>query len=183
MTVGGPAPRRNAGDAPRATRRAVLRGGTGAAVAAVAAGLTAAVPMLGSCTRDSAPDELEAPLAAARADAALAAAVVVAHPDLADRMNPVTADRRAHADALAAEVKRARPDRADAVEEPAAGGPPAPPTPAAPPATAAALAAVRDALGRSRDAGRTVALGAAPYRCGLLASVAASCAGHVAVLT
>lgn len=157
----------------RPTRRAVLRAGTGAAVAAVAAGLTG----LGSCTRTPPqPDELEAALAAARADAGLADALVAARPDLAARVRPVAGDRRAHADALDREVRRARPDRADALD----AAPPPPPVPAP---AADGVAALRDALTRARDGGRTLALGTTGYRCGLLASVAACCAGHVVELT
>lgn len=174
MSPEGPAERA----ARRPSRRAVLRGGTGAAVAAAAAGLTGIVPVLGSCTRsDRGPDELEAPWAAARADAALAGATARTHGGLAARLGAVVSDRSAHADALDREIRRARPDRGDALDSVT---PPGPPT--VPPSADAALVAVRDALGRARDDGRALALGVASYRCGLVTSVTACCAGHVTEL-
>ncbi|TDQ65649.1 hypothetical protein EV188_101901 [Actinomycetospora succinea] len=148
-------------------RRTVLQGA--AAVVAVT-GLAAA-----GCARDEGPDELEAPLAAARADAATAAAAAAAYPDLAARLTPVADARHAHADALAAEIRRARPDRAPVVD--------ATPAPADRPASAAAaLTALRGSLGTARDAAGALALTTASYRCGLLTSVAASCAGQATVL-
>lgn len=157
----------------RPSRRSVLRGGATGGVL-VAAGL---VLPLTSCARTpEGPDELEAPLAAARSDAALATAAGGAFPELAARLTPVAEARRAHAEALAAEVRRARPDRVEAVDAPASTPPPAPPS------AAAALTALRGALGTASTDGRTLALRAEPYRCGLLASVAAGCAGHETAL-
>lgn len=154
------------------SRRALLR------TAAAGGGLLVAglaLPLAG-CAREQGPDELEAPFAAARSDAALARAGATAFGEVASRLTPVADARRAHADALAAEIKRARPDRAGAVDTP-------PPASAAAPSAAAALAAVRDALARAGGDARTLALRAEPYRSGLLASVAASCAGHETALT
>ncbi|MEJ2860466.1 hypothetical protein [Actinomycetospora flava] len=153
-------------------RRAVLRG-AGAAVAGVAVvGLTG---LAAGCARDEGPDELEGPLAAARADAATATAAVAAFPGLADRLTPLAEARRAHAEALAAEIRRARPDRAAAVD--------AAPAPAPAPASAAeAVTALSGSLGSARDAAGALALTTASYRCGLLTSVAASCAGQATVL-
>jgi hypothetical protein len=159
------AARRDTGAAPR---RAVLRG-AGALVTLT--GLAVA----GCARAPKGPDELEAPLAAARSDAAVAAAAVAAFPDLAGRLTPLADARRAHADALAAEVRRARPDRAPAVD--------AVPAPAARPTSAqAALTALRGSLGTARDAAGAIVLTTASYRCGLLTSVSASCAGLVTVL-
>ncbi len=160
----GPAPRRRG---PGPNRRAVLRAGAGLGAVGVLAGLT------GCARADEGPDELEAPLAAARGDASLAAAAATAFPDLAGRLTPVAEARRAHAEALAQEIRRARPDRAAAVDT--APGTPSP----VPGGSAAALTGVRTALGRAGTTAGTLARGTEPYRCGLLASVAACCAGHV----
>ncbi|WP_433787257.1 hypothetical protein ACQPX6_10595 [Actinomycetospora sp. CA-101289] len=152
-------------------RRTVLR--TTAALAALGglAGLAA-----GGCARPpEGPDELEAPLAAARSDVAVATAAVAASPDLATRLTPLADARRAHADALAAEVRRARPDRAPAVDAPATA-------PERPASAAAAVTALKTSLGAARDAAGALALTTEPHRCGLLTSVAASCAGQVTVL-
>jgi len=157
----------------RPPRRSVLRG---ALAAGVVAGTLPLAGGLAACARTpEGPDELEAPLAAARADAARAAAGAGAFPELAARLGPVADARRAHADALAQEIRRARPDRTAVVDAPVA----APPAPAA---AGEALGAVRDGLGTSRDAGRSLALTAPRYRAGLLASVAGSCGGLVETL-
>jgi len=155
----------------RPSRRAVLRGAVRSVVAAAAASVT--VGLMGStaaCGRDrNEPDPLEAPLASARADAALAASGA-ALPELAARLSTVADARRAHADALADEIRRARPDRTGVVDAPA-------PPPAPLSGAAETLRAVRDALGAARDAGAGLALAGTRYRGGLLASIAASCAG------
>ncbi|MDL5156287.1 hypothetical protein [Actinomycetospora termitidis] len=137
--------------------------------------LTAGAVALGTagCARDEGPDELEAPWAAARADAATAAAAAGASPDVATRLTPVAEARRAHADALGAEIRRARPDRAEALDAP----PPATPPVADP------VAALRTSLVAARDAASTLAVTTARYRAGLVASVAASCAGWAEALT
>jgi hypothetical protein len=152
-------------DQPSPSRRSVLRATAGLALAGSA--LTAAA----ACGNgDEGPDELEAPLAVARADASLAAVAGRAFPDLAARVGPVAQVRRAHADALAAEVRRARPDRTDALAAPVAD-------PAPPASSAAAAAALRTSLGAARDAGTALAERTARYRSGLVASVAAACGG------
>lgn len=147
------------------SRRSVLRATAGLALAGSALTLAAACG-----NADEGPDELEAPLAAARADTALATVAERAFPDAAARLGPVAQARRAHADALAAEVRRARPDRADAVAAPVADPPP-------PGSAAAAAAALRTSLGAARDAGSDLAERTARYRSGLVASVAAACGG------
>jgi hypothetical protein len=160
-----------AGPSTGTPRRTVLR--TTAALAALGglAGLTA-----GCARAPEGPDELEAPLAAARSDVAVATAAVAASPDLAPRLTPLADARRAHADALAAEVRRARPDRAPAVDAAPA------PAPVRPASAAAAVTALKASLGSARDAAGALALTTEPHRCGLLTSVAAGCAGHVVVL-
>ncbi|MDD7931678.1 hypothetical protein [Actinomycetospora straminea] len=155
---------------PGPSRRTVLQGAGLLVALTGVAGLSAA-----GCAAPEGPDELEGPLAAARADAAAAGAAGAAFPELADRLPPLADARRAHADALAAEIRRARPDRAPAVDAP----PPAAPAPAS---AAAALAALRGSLGTARDGAGAVALTTASYRCGLLTSIAASCAGLAVVL-
>ena len=152
-------------DHPSPSRRSVLRATAGLALTGSVLTVAAAC-----ANDDEGPDELEAPLAAARADAALAAVAGRTFPDLATRVGPVAAARRAHADALAAEVRRARPDRADAVAAPVAD-------PAPPASSSAAAAALRTSLGSARDAGTELAVRTARYRSGLVASVAAACGG------
>src|SRR3954469_819515 len=158
-------------DHPSPSRRSVLRATAGLALVGPALTVAAACG-----NADEGPDELEAPLAAARADAALATVAGRSFPDLAARVGPGVAVRRAHADALAAEVRRARPDRADAVAAPVADPPP-------PASSAAAAAALRTSLGAARDAGSELAVRTARYRSGLVASVAAACGGLTETLT
>ncbi|MDD7964286.1 hypothetical protein [Actinomycetospora lemnae] len=155
---------------PGPSRRTVLQGAGLLVALTGVAGLGAA-----GCASPEGPDELEGPLTAARSDAAAASAAAAAFPELAARMAPLADARRAHADALAAEIRRARPDRAPAVDAP-------PPTVPAPASAAAAVRALRGSLESARQAAGTVALTTASYRCGLLASVAASCAGLGVVL-
>lgn len=156
--------------ADRLPRRAVLR-----SLVAVGAGAVL-VPVAAACAgTPEGPDELEAPLAAARSDAALAGAAARAFPDGATRFSAVADARRAHADALAAEIRRARPDREDAIAAPV-------PDPPAPSSSGAASSSLRTSLGAARDAGAALAVGTARYRSGLVAAVAASCGGFAEVL-
>jgi hypothetical protein len=83
---------------PRLTRRALL------AVALLGPPLAACAPA--GPTQAQAPDPLIALADAARADAALAAAVIAATPDLAGRVAPLRDARTEHAAALDAEVAR-----------------------------------------------------------------------------
>lgn len=155
---------------PAPSRRSVLRATAGLVLTGPALGAA------GACGRgDARPDELEAPLAAARADAALATVAGQVFPELRIRLAPVAQARRAHADALAAEVRRARPDRTDAVDAVVAD-------PRPPASSAAATASLRDSLRVARDAGSELAVRTARYRSGLMASVAAACGGLVEVL-
>lgn len=127
------------------------------------------------CARDDGPDELEGPWATARADAALAAATAAAFPDAAARLTPVADARRVHADALATEIRRARPDRAEVLDAPAPGV-------GNPTSAAAAAATLRTSLDGAREAAAALAVTTARYRAGLVASVAASCAGWAEAL-
>jgi hypothetical protein len=139
--------------------------------------LTAGVVALGAtgCARDDGPDELEAPWGAARSDAALAAAAAGAFPDAAARFTAVADARRTHAEALATEIRRARPDRSEVLDAP-------PPAVTAPSSAADAATALARGLGAARDAGATLAVTTARYRAGLVASVTASCAGWAEAL-
>lgn len=122
------------------------------------------------------PDPLLALADAARADAALAAAVVAADPGLAGRVDPLGAARTEHAAALDAEIAR----RADAGARSAPA--PATPPPAAPPA-ATRLADLRAAVTASGAAAAAAALILPAERVGLVASISACCATYGAVLT
>jgi hypothetical protein len=171
----------------RPTRRRVLAGSlsglAGAALGRVAAvvgvaGGAAGVGALAGCTRTPAPvppDPLRALTDAALADAALADAVAAAHPGLAPAAHALAADRRAHADSLGAEVLRATPSPRPSTSA-ATAVRPAPADPAA--ATAELVATTKAA---QEQAGDLVA-GLPRYRAGLVASVAACCASHLAVL-
>ena len=136
-------------------------------------------PALAGCAprpsaQATAPDPLIALAAAARADAALAAAVIAATPDLAGRVGPVRDARTEHAAALEAEVARQ------------AGTTTAPGTPrssAAPtPAGAATVDGLRRSVGAAADAAGQVAMTADARRVGLVASVAACCTTYAAAL-
>ena len=121
------------------------------------------------------PDPLHALLTAALADATLADAVAAAHPPLAAAARALAADRRTHAASLGAEVLRATPS---------------PPVPT--PVSSAAVVVPADragavaALVEATRAAQTQAAGLVAflprYRAGLVASVAACCASHLAVL-
>jgi hypothetical protein len=154
--------------------------------------LTAAVAVTGGhaligCTTEPPapppPDPLEPLIVAATGHTALAEAVAAAHPPLAAAARQVATDRRAHADALTAEVRRATPTPVTTTPD-GSGGAAASGTigslaPADP--TAARTALLRAASDAQRQAADLV--GALPrHRAGLVASVAACCASHAVVL-
>lgn len=146
------------------SRRRVL---TGLALAPVA---LAALPGC-SAVADDGPDPLIALADAARADAALASAVVAADPDLAERVDPLRDARTAHAAALDEEVTRS------------AGAPGPAAAPAVPPApVGAGLPALRAAVSASAAAAAEGALRLPVERSGLVASISACCATYAAVL-
>jgi hypothetical protein len=140
------------------------------------AGALLAVPAVAGCSlgrADDPPDPLIALADTARSDAALAAAVAAAAPDLAERVRPLADARLAHAAALDAEVARLDPERTVV------------PTPAPVPATGLA----KDGLDRVRSAAQAAGTAAAAAamdlpveRVGLVASVAACCSAYAAVL-
>jgi hypothetical protein len=161
---------------PRRSRRRVLAAG-------VAAGtLLAAGPMtLAGCTTPAAstpaePDPLESPARRAESDVALARAVADRHAALAAAAGALVADRQAHAAALRAELRRVEPSPTAVSSAP----------PAAPVTAAADQAVARDALAAAVRAAQQEAAGLVSvlpgYRAALLASVAACCASHAAVL-
>ena len=153
----------------QAETRALTRRGLLAALLLVPPALAACAPTRSS--QAAAPDALIALASAARADAALAAAVIAATPDLAGRVGPLRDARTEHATALEAEVAR----QAGTTTAPAAVRP-----------TAAGGGATVDALRRSvsaaGEAAGKVALTADARRVGLVASVAACCTTYAAVL-
>lgn len=162
----------------RPSRRGVLAAGT----ALVLTGPAALTGCSSSVRAPSAPDPLESPARRAEADAALAQAVgqpeAHANPALAASARALAADRMAHATALRTELRRARPGAppASAVPPPAGPAPAAPDPPAARTALAQAARAAQD-----EAAGLVVTLPG--YRAALLASIAACCATHAALLS
>jgi hypothetical protein len=161
----------------RPTRRRVLAtSGRGACGLATSAFVTCTIGCTVTPPAPPQPDPLQALLAAALADAALASAVAAAHPPLAPAANALAADRRAHADALKAEVVRATP-------APATPPPSTTLTAAVPPPDRAAARGVLVEAAKAAQAQAGGLVAALPrYRAGLVASVAACCASHLAVL-
>ena len=155
--------------------------------------LPAAATVVAGCSgattdRDDRPDPLVALADAARADAALAAAVIAADPTVAARIDPLRAARTEHAAALDAEIVRvggvpstATPSMAPAVgtARPAA---PADATGTAAPAPVATVARVREAVAASQRGAAELVPDLPAERVGLVASVAACCATYAAVL-
>lgn len=171
----------------RPSRRHVL--GTGAATALLLLGtpvaLTGCSPW--SSGREG-PDQLEAPARRAETDAAQASAVAQmaagmpnrTGAELAAAAKSLAADRTAHANALRAELHRAQTGTASTTRAPA-------PPPAAPPAAAPDLAnaqsALTEAMHSARDEAAALVMALPGYRAALLASIAACCATHAALLT
>lgn len=157
------------------SRRRVLQAGA-RGVAAVLLG----APALAACTDQRAapgPDPLEPVARLAAADARLAAEIADAHPSLAAAAAAVAADRRAHAEAVRTELRRVSPT-------PAASSTAV--TPSSRPPVLTESADARRELDAALRAGQDQAaalVGPAPgHRAGLLASIAACCASHLAVL-
>ncbi|HEX5812230.1 MAG TPA: hypothetical protein VFY38_09030 [Pseudonocardia sp.] len=155
--------------------------------------LPAAAAVVAGCSgartdRDDRPDPLLALADAARADAALAAAVVAADPTVAARIDPLRAARTEHAAALDAEIVRVGgvPSTAPPSAAPVSGtaGPAARPSAAgtATPAPAVTVARVRDAVAASQRGAAELVPDLPAERVGLVASVAACCATYAAVL-
>lgn len=158
------------------SRRRLLQAGA-RGTAAVLLG----APAVAACTdRHTAPgpDPLDAVARLAAADAQLAVEISDTHPSLAAAAVAVAADRRAHAEAVRTELRRVSPT-------PAASSSAATPS-SRPPLVPTDSADARRELDSALRAGQDQAaalVGAAPgHRAGLLASIAACCASHRAVL-
>lgn len=170
----------------RPARRHVLAAalGTGA--------LALGVPPLAGCapaqSTPPAPDPLEPLAEQAEIDVRLATAVADAHPDLVQPAAALASDRRQHAAALRAELRRARPapqTTAPQTTTPQIGAPSstaAPPPVVAPLDPADARAALAGALQTAQDMAAALVAAAPGHRAALLASITACCASHQAVL-
>lgn len=160
---------------PRLDRRRVLGAGARSGAALLLGGAA-----LISCTQHRAsppPDPLEPVARRAAADARLATAIAAAHPSLAQAATAVAADRRAHATAVRAELRRVRPSPAPS---PTSTTPPS--RSPAPSGSAAARRELDGALRAAQDGAAALVRTAPGHRAGLLASIAACCASHRAVL-
>ena len=162
--------------------------------------LPAAATVVAGCSgattdRDDRPDPLIALADAARADAALAAAVIAADPTVVTRIDPLRAARTEHAAALDAEIVRVGGVPSTAVPSAAAAAGSADPTAragaagtgtatsgTAAPAPAVTVARVREAVAASQRGAAALVPDLPPERVGLVASVAACCATYAAVL-
>lgn len=157
--------------ASRPSRRRVLAGA-----------LVLGVPVLSGCTAGDtgppAPDPLGPVADRAEDDVRLADAVAAAHPALAGAAAALASDRREHAAAVRAELRRAR--LALPATSSASPRSPAPVVVAFEPA--AARTALVHALRVAQDQAAVLVAAAPGHRAALLASVAACCASHLAVL-
>ena len=171
--------------AARPARRRVLAAVLGAGALALG------VPPLAGCapaqSTPPAPDPLEPVAEQAEIDVRLATAVAAAHPDLARSAVALASDRRQHAAALRAELRRARPVPQTTAPQTPAPQTVAPPSTAAPPPVVAphdpadARAALAGGLQAAQDAASALVAAAPGHRAALLASIAACCASHQAV--
>jgi hypothetical protein len=132
------------------------------------------------------PDPLEAPARRAEADAALATGVaqLAAHagPVLATAARALAADRMAHATMLRAELRRVRPGPASSSVSPPVAPLPSNPEPSNP-ALAGAQGTLAQAVRAAHDEAAELVMTLPGYRAALLASVAACCASHAALLS
>lgn len=120
-------------------------------------------------------DTLSSHLTYARRDAETAAVLAGARPELADALGIVAAERRAHADALAAEIDRVL------------GGPSTSSSPAATTATTTAvpppsLDELTADLAQAQTSAAESARNESGYRAGLLGSISAACGVHLGVV-
>lgn len=170
----------------RPSRRRVLT--AGATTAALLLAYPTALTGCAAAPVPEEPDPLEGPALRAEADAAqaIAAAQLVTDADagLATAARAVAADRRAHATALDAELRRVQPAASGA--SPPVTSPAATPPPASPAPITLDLAGTRSALIRAmhaaQDEAAALVLTLPGYRAALLASIAACCATHAAFL-
>lgn len=171
---------------PRHSRRRMLGAGAVLLVAGptVLAGCTGSTP-----AAPEEPDPLEQPARRAETDSVLARAVAQRAAEIANQADgqalvtaatALAADRMAHAITLRAELHRVRP-----ATVPSSVGPSAPPAPALPSVVtdlASARAALLQAVHSAQDEASRLVAALPGYRAALLASVAACCASHAAVL-
>ncbi|MGH3764018.1 MAG: hypothetical protein ACRDS0_23650 [Pseudonocardiaceae bacterium] len=158
------------------------------AAALVLAGPSALTGCTASAPAPEQPDPLESLARRAEADAAqaLAAAQRVTDADagLAAAARALAADRMAHATTLRAELRRVHPNQPPSA---AVSSPPVAPPSAAPPPPGADPAGTRSALTQAmhaaQDEAAALVLTLPGYRAALLASVAACCATHAALLS
>ncbi|WP_233608142.1 hypothetical protein [Nocardia stercoris] len=162
----------------RSDRRALLRA---AGTVVVAAGGTAAVAALSACAPPPPPpvDVLLGPEQDARTDAVWAQSAIATAPDHSAALTLIATQRTAHADALRAEIDRARGTYGDGTLPKSSTPPVDPPAAPAPPPTPAA---VRAQLTKSQQSAADLAQGQNGFRAGLLASISAACAAHAGVL-
>ncbi|MGH3983628.1 MAG: hypothetical protein ACREX8_05305 [Gammaproteobacteria bacterium] len=172
---------------PRHSRRRMLGAGAAllAAGPAVLAGCTGSTP-----AAPEEPDPLEQPARRAEADSVLAQAVAQTAAEIANQAQgqpalvtaatALAADRMAHAITLRTELRRVRPATVTSSIAPSA-----PPAPSPPPAVAdlaSARAALLQAVRSAQDEASQLVATLPGYRAALLASVAACCATHAAIL-
>ena len=157
------------------SRRCVLLGGVGLLISGCSVfgeqEPTRSTPELAT------PDLLLAVSAAARADAAAATQLAATSPPQAVVLQSIAAERTAHAQALDAEITRAAGTSA-----PTPTPAPAVPAPVVAPNAAPTVTALRAGLQEHQRAAAGLAYTVAPYRAGLLGSIAAACATQLAVL-
>lgn len=176
----------------RPSRRRVLAAGA-TTTTLLLAGATPLTGCIASPPAPEEPDPLESPARRAEADTtqAITAAQLMTGADagLATAARALAADRMAHATALRAELRRVRPGAGGAAAPapaPAAPSPTSPP-PAGPSPASADPADTRSALTRAMRAAQNEAaalvLTLPGHRAALLASVAACCATHAALLS
>lgn len=171
---------------PRHSRRRMLGAGAALLVAGptVLAGCTGSTP-----AAPEEPDPLEQPARRAETDSVLAQAVAQTAAEIANQADgqalttaatALATDRMAHAIALRTELRRVRP-----ATVPRSIAPSAPPIPAPPPAVTdltSARAALLQAVHSAQDEASQLVATLPGYRAAMLASVAACCASHAAVL-
>lgn len=159
----------------RLARRRVLTAALGTGVLALGG------PALAACTTGASappgPDPLEPVAARAEEDAVLADAVAAAHPDLAPWATALAADRRQHATALRAELRRVRPTPPNTTSPTAAA-----PVDVRADDLGAARTSLVDAVHSAQEQAAAPIGGAPGHRAALLASIVACCASHEAVL-
>lgn len=118
-------------------------------------------------------DQLITQAARARADASAASSAIALAPERVSALTTISAERKAHADALDAEIARAAGTTPSATTAPSSSTVAPPPT---------GVDALRTTLTESARSAGDLARTVSGYRAGLLGSVSASCATQVAVL-